>query len=108
MLFCWFGGSYCHANAGSLSLWGRFNAVLCFCVWFGVLCLAFAVLLFLGSLFGKLFGSELLFLGVSVGLVLFGGVLPRLLLYDLALRPRNFCKKVSSRQVFGFGSFSPS
>ena len=34
-----------------------------------------AVLLFLGSLFEKIFGSELLFLGVGVGLVFFGGFL---------------------------------
>ena len=42
-----------------------------FCVWFGVFCRFFAVLLFLGSLFEKIFGSELLFLGVVVGLVFF-------------------------------------
>ena len=45
--------------------------ILCFCVWFGVFCRFFAVLLFLGSLFEKIFGSELLFLGVVVGLVFF-------------------------------------
>ena len=41
----------------------------------------FAVLLFLGSLFEEFFGSELLFLGVGVGLVFFGGLLPMFLLY---------------------------
>ena len=40
----------------------------------------FAVLLFLGSLFGKIFGSELLFSGFVVGLVFFGGFLPMFLL----------------------------
>ena len=40
----------------------------------------FAVLLFLGSLFGKIFGSELLFLGVGVGRVFAGGSLPMFLL----------------------------
>ena len=44
---------------------------LFFCVWFGVLCLFFSVILFLGSLFEKIFGSELLFLGVVVSLVFF-------------------------------------
>ena len=41
----------------------------------------FVVLLFLGSLFEKIFGSELLFLGVGVGRVFFGAVLPMFLLY---------------------------
>ena len=45
--------------------------ILCYCVWFGVFCWFFAVLLFLGSLFENIFGSELLFLGVVVGLVFF-------------------------------------
>ena len=35
----------------------------------------FVILLFLGSLFGKIFGSKLLFLGGCVGLVCFGGFL---------------------------------
>ena len=42
-----------------------------FCVWFGVFCVFFSVFLFLGSLFEKIFGSELLFLGVGVGRVCF-------------------------------------
>ena len=39
----------------------------------------FAVLLFLGSLFEKIFGSELLFLGIGVGCVYSGAVLPMFL-----------------------------
>ena len=58
----------------------RFFSFCVFCVWFGVFCRFFAVLLFLGSLFENNFGSELLFLGVGVGLVLFGGFLPMFLL----------------------------
>ena len=59
------------------------------------LCLApcllpfFVVLLFLGSLFEKIFGSELLFLGVGVGLVFVGGFLPMFLLHFLAVRSRS-------------------
>ena len=49
----------------------------------------FVVPLFLGSLFGKIFGSELLFLGGCVGLVFFGGFLLMFLLYFLAVRSRN-------------------
>ena len=41
------------------------------------------ILLMSGPLFGKIFGSELLFLSVVVGLVFFDSVLPRLLLYYL-------------------------
>ena len=52
-----------------------------FRVWFGVFCRFFAVPLFLGSLFEKIFGGELLFLGGVVGLVFFGGFLPMFLLY---------------------------
>ena len=51
-----------------------------FCLWFGVFCRFFTVLLFLGSLFEKNFGGELLFYGVGVGLVFFGAVLPMFLL----------------------------
>ena len=49
----------------------------------------FFVLLFLGSLFEKFFGSELLFYGVGVGRVVFGAVLPMFLLYYLVSRSRN-------------------
>ena len=69
--------------------------ILCFCVWFGVFCRFFAVLLFLGSLFEKIFGSELLFLGGGVGLVFFGGFLPMFLLYFLAVRSRKCLEKFS-------------
>ena len=43
----------------------------------------FTVLLVLGSVFEKIFGSELLFLGVVVGLVSFDSVLPMFLFYNL-------------------------
>ena len=39
----------------------------------------FAILVFFGSLFGTIFGSELLFLSAVVDLVFFDSVLPRLL-----------------------------
>ena len=55
----------------------------------------FAVLLFLGSLSEKIFGSELLFVGGLVGLVFFGGFLPMFLLYFLAVRSRKCLKKFS-------------
>ena len=51
-----------------------FFIVVFFCVWFGVFRRFFTVLLFLGSLFEKVFGSEFLFLGVVVGLVFFDSV----------------------------------
>ena len=55
----------------------------------------FTVLLFLGSLFGKIFGSELLFLSVVVGLVFFDSVLPRFLFYFLVFAPENVSEKFS-------------
>ena len=58
-----------------------------FRVWLGVF-VVFSVLLFLGSLFENFFGSELLFSGVGVGRVFFGGFLPMFLLYFLAVRSR--------------------
>ena len=50
------------------------------------------------------FGSELLFWGVGVGLVFFGGVLLRLLLYDLVVGSRNCLKKFLDVRscLFGF------
>ena len=54
----------------------------------------FSVLLFLGSLFEKIFGSELLFLCVGVGRVFFGVVLPMFLLYYSFFRSRNCLKKI--------------
>ena len=80
-------------------------SVFSFCVFLcQVECLLpfFAVLLFLGSLFEKIFGSELLFLGVGVGLVFFGGVLHRFLLYVLTVRSRNYLEKFSWCQVCCF------
>ena len=59
-----------------------------FCVWVGVFCRFFAVVLFLGSLFEKIFGSELLFFGLGVGRVFFGTVLLKFLLYVLSVRSR--------------------
>ena len=75
-----------------------------FCVWSGVFCRFFTVLLFLGSLFEKIFGSELLFLGVGVGRVFFGAVLPMFLLYCLVFRSRKCLEKIllMSGLVFGF------
>ena len=66
-----------------------------FRVWLGVFCLFFPVLLFLGSLFEKIFGSELLFSGVGVGRVFFGGFLPMFLLYFLAVCSRKCLEKFS-------------
>ena len=66
----------------------------------GFLCLTqrllsfFTVLLFLGSLFGKIFGSELLFLSVVVGLVFFDRVLPRVFFYYLVFRSRKCLGKI--------------
>ena len=54
----------------------------------------FTVPLFLGSLFEKIFGSELLFLGIGMGLVCFGAVLPIFLLYYLLFRSRNCLEKI--------------
>ena len=53
----------------------------------------FVVPLFLGSFFGKIFGSELLFLGGCVGLVFFGGFLLLFLLYFLAFCSRTCLEK---------------
>ena len=66
-----------------------------FCVWFGVFCRFFAALLFLGSLFEKIFGSELLFIGLGVGRVFFGTVLLMFLLYVLSVRSRKCLEKFS-------------
>ena len=60
--------------------------ILCFLCLVRCLLSFFAVFLFLGSLFEKIFGSELLFLGVVVGLVFFDSVLPRFLFYNLVFR----------------------
>ena len=76
MLF-WTGGLSCHANASLICpvSKGEMLSVFSSCVF---LCLVrrlssfFTVLLFLGSLFEKIFGSELLFYVVGVGLVFFG------------------------------------
>ena len=69
--------------------------ILCFVCLVRRLLSFFTVLLFLGSLFEKIFGSELLFFGVGVGFVCFGAVLPMLLLYYSFFRSRNCLKKFS-------------
>ena len=65
-----------------------------FHAWLGVFCRFFPALLFLGSLFGKIFGSELLVLGLGVGCVYSGAVLPMLLLYYLVCRSRKCLEKI--------------
>ena len=72
---------YCHTPAGSFSPFSKGEVLsvflfLCFLCLAGCLCRCFTVLLFLGLLFKKIFGSKLLFCGVGVGLVCFGAVLP--------------------------------
>ena len=94
-----FSGGWC-SGGGSLHASGDSTNIRCSCLIFPLskgemlsvffilcfLCLVrrllpfFAVLLFLGSLFEKFFGSELLLLGVGVGFVFFGGFLPMFLL----------------------------
>ena len=71
---------YCHTNSCTsfCSPKGEMLSVfffLCFSCLVRCLLSFFAVLLFLGSFFEKIFGSELLFLGGCVGLVFFGGFL---------------------------------
>ena len=54
------------------------------------------ILLMSGPLFGKIFGSELLFFGVGVGRVSFCAVLPLFLLYYLVFRSRKCLEKILS------------
>ena len=68
--------------------------ILCFLCLVRCLLSFFTVLLFLGSLFGKIFGSELLFLSVVVGLVFFDSVLPRFLFYFWVFRSRKCLGKI--------------
>ena len=72
--------------------------ILCFlCL---VRCLlSFSSVLVLGSQFGKIFGSELLFLGFGVSRVYSGDVLPMFLFYYLVFVPENVSEKFSSCQV---------
>ena len=81
--------------------------ILCFLCLVRCLLSFFSVLLFLGSLFGKIFGSELLFLGVGVGLVCFGAVLPMFLLYFCFFAPETVLKNSLDVRsgVFGLSSF---
>ena len=89
---------YCHRVTFPPSRRGKccpFFFTLCFfCPVRCLLSFFFIVPLFLGSLFGKIFGSELLFLGVGAGLACFGAVLPMLLLYYLLFRSRNCLEKI--------------
>ena len=100
-----FGGSCCSCHDSFPLLEGG-NAVR-FCL-FVFSCLVWrllsflSILLFLGSLFGNFFGSELLFLGIGVGRVYSGAVLPMFLLYYLAFRPR---KGGSEKILFWSGPF---
>ena len=76
---------------------GKCCPFLSFCffrVWLGVLCRFFSVLLFLGSLLEKFFGSEFLFLGFGVGRVYFVAVLPMFLHYYLVCRSRKCLEKI--------------
>ena len=76
---------------------GEMLSVFLFCFFralLGVFCRFFPVLLFLGSLFGKIFGSELLVLGLGVGCVYSGAVLPMFLLYYLVCRSRKCLEKI--------------
>ena len=73
----------------------------------------FAVLLFLGSLFEKFFGSELLFLGLGVGFLFFGGFLPMFLLHFWRFAPESVRKNSLDVRsgflgvvLFSFGFFS--
>ena len=82
--------------------------ILCFLCLVRRLLSFFTVLLFLGSMFGKIFGSELLFLGVGVGRVFFGAVLPMFLLYYLVFRYRNCLEKILLMSGLVFLGFSLS
>ena len=76
---------------------------------FGVLCLFLLFFSSWGRCWEKNFGSELLFLGVEVGLAFFDGVLPRFLFQVLAIRSRNCSKKILLMSGLPFlGSFSLS
>ena len=79
--------------------------ILCFFVSGPVSFAFFVVPLFLGSFFGKIFGSELSFLGGYVGLVFFGGFLLLFSLYFLAFRSRNCLEKFYRCQVWFFSGF---
>ena len=86
-------------SVGSVSLLEGGNAVRFFHFAFFVsgpvsFVVFFTVLLFLGPLFEKIFGSELLFSGVGVGCVFFRAVLPMFLLYFLVFRSRQCLKKI--------------
>ena len=63
------------------------------------------ILFWSGPLFGKIFGSELLFLGVGVVRVCFGAVLPMFLLSYLVSRSRKCLEKILLMSGFVFWGF---
>ena len=63
-----------------------------FRVWFGVFCRFLPFFSSKGRFLEKFFGSELLFLGVGVGLVFFGGFLPMFLIYFWHFAPETVWK----------------
>ena len=100
---------YCHTLSGRFSPFSKGEMLsvflfLCFLCLVRCLLSFFYRSSFLGSLFEKIFGSELLFLGVGVGRVFFGAVLPMFLLYCLVFRSRKCLEKIllMSGLVFGF------
>ena len=100
---------YCHTCAARSPLEGG-NAARFFLFVFSVsgpvsFALFLSFLLSKGRFFGKIFGSELLFLGGCVGFCVFGGFLLLFLLYFLAFRSRNCLEKFSSCQVWFFSGF---
>ena len=64
-----------------------FFTLFFFDVWSGVFCRFLSFLLSKGRFLGKIFGSELLFLGGCVGLVFFGGFLLLFLLHFWRFAP---------------------
>ena len=114
---------YCHTLSGRFSPFSKGEMlsvffILCFLCLVRCLLSFFTVLLVLGSLFEKIFGSELLFLGVVVGLVFFDSVLPMFLFYNLVFLIPKMSRKNSLhvRSLFFWqpychtlsGRFSPS
>ena len=88
---------------------GKCCAFLQFCffrVWLGVFCRFFSVLLVSGSLFEKIFGSELLFLGFGVGRVYFGAVFLYFCFIIWFVVPESVSRKFSSGQVRCLNKFS--
>ena len=68
--------------------------ILCFCVWFGVFCRFFAVLLFLGSFFEKNFRERTFVFGCRCWSCVFWWVFAYVFLYVLAGRSRKCLEKI--------------